>query len=173
MSPSMDPTSERLAVIGHDPSCHGRVLAGPGTGKSSTAWWTILTDVSKQFLDYVYQEAAVAQQSFGQALLRLYPEFPRAPTPQSAKNVSKLMTSILSVVDMIRIEGAELDETGWGGWIIRQLNPAQLSTQAVGLSKQAGQSVPVSAGLGYFLGRLEPLGKDLAAQSDSVRLEAV
>ena len=32
----MDPTPEQLAVVHHDPSCHGRILAGPGTGKSST-----------------------------------------------------------------------------------------------------------------------------------------
>jgi superfamily I DNA/RNA helicase len=136
----------------------------------SLAWWTILADVSKGFLDYVYDEAAAAQQSFGQALLRLYPEFPGAPTPQSAKTVAKLMASTLSVVDTIQIEGAKLDESGWGGWVIRQLNPAQLSPHALRLFQQAGQNVPVSAGLGYFLGQLEPLGKDLAAQSDAVRL---
>jgi superfamily I DNA/RNA helicase len=37
MSPSMNPTAEQLAVMAHDPSCHGRVLAGPGTGKSTAS----------------------------------------------------------------------------------------------------------------------------------------
>lgn len=33
----MPPTNEQQAVIGHDVERHGRVLAGPGTGKSYTA----------------------------------------------------------------------------------------------------------------------------------------
>lgn len=31
-----DPTPEQLAILGHDPTRHARVLAGPGTGKSTT-----------------------------------------------------------------------------------------------------------------------------------------
>ena len=31
-----DPTHEQHAILGHNPSRHGRVLAGPGTGKSTT-----------------------------------------------------------------------------------------------------------------------------------------
>lgn len=34
---AFDPTDEQLKVINHDHLRHGRVLAGPGTGKSSTA----------------------------------------------------------------------------------------------------------------------------------------
>jgi len=30
------PTTEQAAILGHDPHCHARVLAGPGTGKSAT-----------------------------------------------------------------------------------------------------------------------------------------
>lgn len=31
-----DPTHEQRAILGHDPSRHARILAGPGTGKSTT-----------------------------------------------------------------------------------------------------------------------------------------
>lgn len=31
-----DPTPEQRAILGHEPDQHGRVLAGPGTGKSAT-----------------------------------------------------------------------------------------------------------------------------------------
>lgn len=31
-----DPTPEQLTILSHDPTRHGRVLAGPGTGKSTT-----------------------------------------------------------------------------------------------------------------------------------------
>lgn len=34
--PEFIPTDEQLAIIGHDPIQHARILAGPGTGKSST-----------------------------------------------------------------------------------------------------------------------------------------
>ena len=33
---SFTPTEEQKAIIEHDPSKHARVLAGPGTGKSTT-----------------------------------------------------------------------------------------------------------------------------------------
>ena len=31
-----DPTPEQRQILAHEPSRHGRVLAGPGTGKSAT-----------------------------------------------------------------------------------------------------------------------------------------
>lgn len=33
---AFDPTPEQLAILAHDPTRHARVLAGPGTGKSTT-----------------------------------------------------------------------------------------------------------------------------------------
>src|SRR5436853_2563085 len=34
--PDFIPTPEQEAILEHDPNSHGRVLAGPGTGKSAT-----------------------------------------------------------------------------------------------------------------------------------------
>ena len=34
--PEFDPTDEQLAIVRHNPEENARVLAGPGTGKSST-----------------------------------------------------------------------------------------------------------------------------------------
>ena len=34
--PKYDPNPEQAAILGHPPSRSGRVLAGPGTGKSAT-----------------------------------------------------------------------------------------------------------------------------------------
>lgn len=33
---NFNPTPEQRAILRHNPACHGRVLAGPGTGKSAT-----------------------------------------------------------------------------------------------------------------------------------------
>ena len=35
-NPTFSPTEEQNAILGHDPTKHARILAGPGTGKSST-----------------------------------------------------------------------------------------------------------------------------------------
>jgi superfamily I DNA/RNA helicase len=36
MANGYQPTPEQQTILGHDPARHGRVLAGPGTGKSAT-----------------------------------------------------------------------------------------------------------------------------------------
>ena len=63
-----------------------------------------------------------------------------------------------------------MGETGWGGWIIEQLDPSQLSCEAIRLFEEVGRVVPPDQGVDYFLGQLEPVAKDLATQTDAVRV---
>jgi superfamily I DNA/RNA helicase len=57
-----------------------------------------------------------------------------------------------------------------GGWVLQQLNRDRISDQAVRLFEEVGRVVPHTAGLAYFLGQLEPVGKGLASRSDGVRV---
>ena len=45
--PEFTPTVEQLRLLEHDPSRHARVLAGPGTGKSSTLV-ALINEISKE-----------------------------------------------------------------------------------------------------------------------------
>jgi superfamily I DNA/RNA helicase len=127
--------------------------------EDSLAWWTLLKNqhgVASSFVDYVY-DATQSTETFGQALLRLHPHFPGAPTQVSARAASELIARTLVMIEKIQIEGAELD-------------PSRLSADAIRLFESVGRAVPKDVRLSYFLGQLEPLGKDLAAKSDAVRI---
>ena len=50
------------------------------------------------------------------------------------------------------------------------LNHSHLGENAVRMFEEVGRVVPVERGLGYFLGQLEPIARDLATQSDAVRI---
>ena len=96
----MDPTSEQLAVIRHDPLCHGRILAGPGTGKSSTCVMLLKhlaetrQDISVRMLTFTRAASAELVKKFARAnvetpppstihafALRGYPETELVNTP--------------------------------------------------------------------------------------------
>jgi superfamily I DNA/RNA helicase len=138
----------------------------------SLAWWTLLRaarGVSEGFVDYIYLSVG-SNESFGQALLRLHPYFAGAPTVASAKAAADLITETTALIKDIQIDGASLGEYGWGGWVLQHLNKNCISDKAVHLFEEVGRVVPQAAGLSYFLGQLEPVGKDLASQSDGVRI---
>lgn len=141
--------------------------------EDSLAWWTLLRlerGVAQGFCDYVYDAAISTNETFGQTLLRLYPEFLRAPTAASARSAARLMSRVLEEIEELDIEDAELSETGWGGWIIDVLDRSRLSENAVRMFEEVGRVVPTERGLEYFLGQLEPIARDLATQSDAVRI---
>ena len=139
----------------------------------SLAWWTALKlqrGVAPEFCDYIHDTAVDTNRTFGQTLLALYPAFPRAPRPRSAGAAAALVSRVLGEVEELNIEPAELGETGWGGWIINVLEPSCLTEDAVRMFEAVGRAVPAERGLGYFLGQVEPTAKDLATQSDAVRI---
>lgn len=140
--------------------------------EDSLAWWTLLSaqrGVSPNFIDYIY-DAVDVEETFGRALLRLHPEFSKAPTSSSAKIAAQLVGKTLLAIEQIQTEGAELGQTGWGGWIIDQLDRSQLSSEAIKLFEDVGRVVPPGEGVGHFLGQLEPVARDLATQADAVRI---
>lgn len=140
--------------------------------EDSLAWWTLLLTqrgISEGFVDYIYQSVG-SNESFGHALLRLHPYFAGAPTEASAKAAASLITETTTLIKDIQIEGATLEECGWGGWVLQHLNKDRVSDKAVQMFEEVGRVVPQATGLSYFLGQLEPIGKDLASQSDGVRI---
>lgn len=141
--------------------------------EDSLAWWGALKlqkGISTHFCDYIYNAAVDSNRTFGQALLALYPDFPGAPTAKSATAAAALVSAVLREIGGLGIQTAELDETGWGGWIIKALEPSSLTDTAVRMFEEVGRVVRADRGLGYFLGQLEPVARDLATQSDAVRI---
>ena len=139
----------------------------------SLAWWALLKlqrGVAPEFSDYIYDTAIDANQTFGEALYALYPDFPGAPTATSARSAARLVSRMLGEIEDLHIEAADLGETGWGGWIIDVLDRSCLTENAVRMFEEVGRAVPAERGLGYFLGQVEPIARDLATQSDAVRI---
>lgn len=142
----------------------------------SLAWWTLLhleKGISSQFCDYIYGNATQTQEKFGETLLRLNPDFPGAPTKKSSRTASGLINRILEYVQQINLDEVALDETGWGGWVAEQIGRDLISDDARQLFDDVGRLVPVEQGLGYFLNQIEPVAKDLATQSDAIRIMSI
>jgi DNA helicase-2/ATP-dependent DNA helicase PcrA len=142
----------------------------------SLAWWALLKlerGVSRGFRDYVYEQAVRANESYGATLMLRAPEFDGAPTRQSARAASALIDRVEQEIASLDLEDPELGEFGWAEWIIDVVGREHLQDEAVELFRQAGMMVPDEHGLGYFVGHLEPLVKDLASQGNSVRLMSI
>lgn len=138
----------------------------------SLAWWTILKltpGIADSFIDYVVA-ASGENETFGECLLRLHPGFAGAPTAAARTRAIRVVTEQLAGAEALDINGAELDETGWGGWIARRVVRGALGPDAGELLDGVGRAVPSDNSLANFLGQLEPVGKDLATQADAVRL---
>ena len=146
-----------------------RLAVWPG---DSLAWWSLIQlgkGIANSVISYVCAEAG-AGESFADALLRLHPDYPGAPTEASGRAVARLVSEILSIVGPMQHEGASLDEFGWGGWVLNTLDSSELSEPAKRLLLEVGPLVPAELGLSHFLGQLEPLGRDIATASDAVRI---
>ena len=82
----------------------------------SLAWWTLLNlqkGISQGFCDYIYGVAHQTKERFGKALLRLHPDFPGAPTANSARAASRLINQVLGEVRQMNPNEAERDDEGW------------------------------------------------------------
>jgi DNA helicase-2/ATP-dependent DNA helicase PcrA len=142
--------------------------------RDSIAWWTLLrltNGISKDFERYIFDSRQSEDEAFVESLLRLYPDFPDSPGLPSSNKAASLIDETTDLIAGINIEGAELDERNWGGWVLDLLNRENVSDDAVGLLESVGTAIPATDGLRAFLSKLEPTGKDLAAgSSDSVRI---
>jgi DNA helicase-2/ATP-dependent DNA helicase PcrA len=161
-------------VLQQDEMRRGLALAHLALNKTdSLAWWTLLhflQGVGPKFIDYIY-DSREQLEGFGSALLRLAGEgFPGTRAAVAAR-VTQEVTTTLKLISELEVEGAELDDRGWGGWLFDQLDQTQLIPETAELLTMVGRVVPPGEGLTSFLAHLEPTGKDLAASSsDSVRL---
>jgi DNA helicase II / ATP-dependent DNA helicase PcrA len=138
----------------------------------SLSWWTLLhltSGVGPSFIDYVYENCS-EEETFGEVLLRLH-EVGYPYGPAATRIVGSLVKDMLNALQEIDLEAVLLDDRGWAGWLLDQLDRSLLSNEAIELIETVGQHVIASDGLGTLLANLEPLGKDLAASSiDAVRM---
>ena len=134
----------------------------------SLALWTLLhisNGIGVTFIDYVYDRVA-ANETFGAALLRLFgDEFPDLAYGRT--RIQRLITETLEAVDDMDPSAAELDERGWGGWLLERMDRSSISEDAARLFEMVGRAVSADEGLAGFLSQLEPVGKDLAAAEGS------
>lgn len=139
----------------------------------SLAWWTLLhltPRVGYSFVEYVY-ETCTEGGRFGEALLRLHEAAYPGASGGAKVAAEQTVADALKTVQDLDTEGAELGERGWGGWLLDHLDRAFLTPEAVQLLEMVGEQVLATEGLAGFLSKLEPFGKDLAANStNSVRM---
>jgi DNA helicase-2/ATP-dependent DNA helicase PcrA len=141
----------------------------------SLAWFAMLRlepGVGDACIDYVCDR--LGGLSFGEALLSLWERgFPDC-APRIQSSLERVLSRITNVLSTLDIDSAALDEVGWGGWVINQVDESALSDEGRKLLESVGRLVDPRAGLGGFLAALEPAGKDLAAaESDAVRLMTI
>jgi DNA helicase II / ATP-dependent DNA helicase PcrA len=144
--------------------------------RDSMAWWalieTLTYGVGPSFPKYV-QSAREGGERFADTLLRLHAAgFPGGPV--SADRAGATVDEILSLLGDLHIEGAELGETGWGGWILDTLGGDSLTVDATRLLEMVGEVVDPKEGLRGFLTQLEPVGQDIAANdAGGIRLMTI
>lgn len=138
----------------------------------SLAWWTLFKltrGIPPTFIEYVSNQIQ-NRETFGNAVMRLYPHFVGAPSERSRAAARQLVRQALATVEAVNIEQVELDEEGWGGWLKRWIGMANLSDEARHLLEDVGRRVSPEDGLGFFLSQLEPVGKDIANAADAIRI---
>ncbi len=133
-------------------------------GEDSLAWWTLLNltrGIGDTFIDYIYDQVQGGE-TFGQTLLRLRAVgFPGRA--HGTPRVEELMDVAAAAIDAMDLDAAELDERGWGGWLLDRMNRDQVSETARHLFEMVGAAVAADEGLSGLLSQLETMGKDLAA----------
>lgn len=140
----------------------------------SLAWLGILhlaSGVGGAFVDYVY-EACLEDERFGACLLRLH-DAGMPGGPRSSTTASIEINDTLGLLSELDVDGVELDEHGWGGWLVSSIGD-DLSEQASELALRVGSVCEIEDGLSGFLNQLGPIGKELAAADASgVRLMTI
>lgn len=150
-------------------------IAAQENGMDSLAWWILLdivNGISDDFRNYIYQEAIKAGETFAEALLRVYPDFEGTPTTRSANTARDTIEEVTVRAEELRdeAEDPELDETGWGGWILEQFGRQSFRQSEINLLEEVGKFVGKEVSLRDFLGKLEPVAKDLATDAEAVRI---
>jgi superfamily I DNA/RNA helicase len=144
----------------------------------SLAWWILLdviNGVSSEFRDYIYQSAVDNDSTFAEELLRLCPDFKGSPTERSARAAVRAVKEITQKADEIdsELEDVDLGESGWGGWILDHFGREKFSQEQTNLLQEVGDFLGNEVTLQDFLGKLEPVAKDLATDADAVRVMTI
>lgn len=138
----------------------------------SLAWWSLLLlrkGVAKTFPTYVL-DACQGDETFSQALFRLHPEFPDAPSAQSSNAARTVIDETVAFLDAHPLDELEPGESGWGGWLLQQMKPDELDENATRFFSEVGDLIEEGP-LSTFLAQMAPAGRDYAAASaDSVRI---
>lgn len=153
-------------------------IAAEEEGRDSLAWWMLLdikNGISDDFREYIYQEARESNELFSDTLLRLYPDFEGSPTTRSANAARKAVKQVLSQAEEIRdaAEDPDLGELGWGGWILDRFGREEFREEEIELLEEVGSFVGGVESLRDFLGKLEPVAKDLATDDEAVRIMSI
>ena len=144
--------------------------------RDSMAWWALIekltNGVGQSFTKYV-QSAREDDERFADTLLRLHAAgFTGGPV--SADRAGATVDEILGLLSELHIEGAELGDAGWGGWILDRLGGDSLTVDATRLLEMVGEVVDPKEGLRGFLTQLEPVGQDIAAnEAGGIRLMTI
>lgn len=144
-------------------------------GLDSLAWWILLdiiNGISSRFRDYIFEEADDANESFVEALFRLHPNYEGSPTVRSANKAREEVERIRTRATELRRAAADatLGENGWGGWVLEQFDRESFEDDEIRLLEDVGAFVGDTDDLRGFLGKIEPVGKDLASGADEVRI---
>lgn len=150
-------------------------IASQDEDLDSLAWWVLfdlVNGISSQFRDYVFEEAAEESESFAEALFRLYPDFEDSPSTRSANKAQETVERVRARAAELRTaaEDAALGETGWGGWILEQFGRESFVDDEIRLLEDVGDFIGDTDDLRGFLGKIEPIGKDLATSAGEVRI---
>ena len=157
----------------------GRLIADPS---DSLAWMGLLHEtpgIAIGTLMGIYGFACEERISFGEAIEKGrntgFEFLMNAPRAKVAVAVGEFDAALGNLRG--ELEGALLDERGWGGWLVEHARKDSLSEDAVTILESVGRQVAESAtsghdaGLGRFINQLQPLALDLAnIQDGAVRL---
>lgn len=139
----------------------------------SLAWWSLLkleNGIAQAFRDYIYDEARRSGEPYGSRLLSLAPEFEGSPSRQSARAAAELINRVEEEVEGLSLDNIVFGGFGWAEWVLDVIGRDHLDAEAIDLFRQVGLMIPPENGLGYFIGHLELLARDLASQSNSIRV---
>lgn len=156
-----------------------RLIVDPS---DSLAWMGLLREtpgVGPTTLMRIYGFACEQRTSFGAAIERgrdsefeFLSNAPRTKVVAAVEEIHAVLSDLSG-----EHEGALLDESGWGGWLVQWARKDSLSEDAATILKSVGEQVARSstnshdAGLGGFINQLQPLAFDLAnSQGGAVRL---
>lgn len=137
------------------------------------AWRTVISAVpgiGQAALETIVA-AREGSETFAQLVQRLYAGGFAGFQPALRSKLCDCVASTLELLEDLDTSGTNLNDQGWGGWLLEQVADPGISADARRLLTMVGEVVPAGEGLGSFLAQLEPTGKELAENEEgAIRL---